>query len=128
MTTRFGSNPNRSGPRDPNEEARALAADFVDVFVDRLVLGLLEQVERRADQLTAERSGERAAIDTRAAAARLGISQRGVERLVASGRLPSLQVGRRRLIPVQAVSRLLAGGGDPEPLEEPRPRSLRRRA
>jgi excisionase family DNA binding protein len=127
MTTRFGSNPNRTGPHDPNGEARALAADFVDVLVDRLVRGLLEQVERRAEQLAAERSGERAAIDTRAAAARLGISQRGVERLVASGRLTSLQVGRRRLIPVRAISHLLAGDGDPEPLEEPRPRSLRRR-
>lgn len=51
----------------------------------------------------------RAAIDTRAAAARLSISQRGVERLVASGRLPSLQVRRRRLTPVQAISHLLAG-------------------
>lgn len=128
MTTRFGSNYDGTRPPHSTDEVRALAADFVDAFVDRLVDGLLEQVERRADQLAADRSGERAAIDIRSAAARLGISQRGVERLVASGRLPSLQIGRRRLIPVQAISHLLAGNGDLEPLEDPHPRWLRRRA
>ena len=127
MTTRAGSSRDEPRSHHPNDEVAGLAVEFVDAFVDRLVEGLLEEVERRAEQLAAERSGDRAAIDTRAAAARLGISQRGVERLVASGRLPSLQVGRRRLIPVQAISRLLAGNGDPEPLEPPRPRWLRRR-
>ena len=107
MTPRFGSNPNGTRPLDPTEGVRGMASEFVDTFVDRLVEGLLEQVERRAEQLAAERSGERAALDIRAAAARLGISQRGVERLVASGRLPSLQVGRRRLIPVQGISHVL---------------------
>jgi excisionase family DNA binding protein len=127
MTTRFGLDGIGTRPQHPSEEARALAADFVNAFVERLVEGLLEQVDRRAEQLAAERSGERAALDIRAAAARLGISQRGVERLVASGRLPSLKVGRRRLIPVQAISHFLADEGDPEPLEDPRPRVLRRR-
>jgi excisionase family DNA binding protein len=127
MRPRFGSNPNGTNSLNPSGDARGLASELVDTFVDRLVEGLLEQVERRAEQLAAERSGERAALDVRTAAARLGISQRGVERLVASGRLPSLQVGRRRLIPVQGISHLLAGDGDPEPLEDPRPRALRRR-
>ena len=52
-------------------------------------------------------------------------SQRGVERLLANGRLPSLQVGRRRLIPVQALNRLLAEGLDDSERE---PRPLRRPA
>src|SRR5215207_4445120 len=113
--------------RRADDEARVLATEFMSLFVDRLVEGLLELVEQRAEHVAAERSGERAAVTIGVAAERLGISRAGVERLVASGRLPSLRLGRRRLIAVRALSQLLAEGGDAEPLAEPRPRSIRRR-
>jgi excisionase family DNA binding protein len=109
------------------DEARVLTTEFMSLFDDRLVEDLVELVEQRADRVAAERSGERAAVTIGVAAERLGISRAGVERLVASGRLPSLRLGRRRLIAVRAPSQLLADGGDPEPLAELRPRSLRRR-
>ncbi|MBV9600727.1 MAG: excisionase family DNA-binding protein [Chloroflexi bacterium] len=96
---------------------------LLELVAERLAAGILARVDARADQL----ASDSAALNLRAAAGRLGISQRGVERLIASGRLPSMQVGRRRVIPLQAINHLLADGlsrGDAE--REPRP--LRRRA
>jgi excisionase family DNA binding protein len=42
-------------------------------------------------------------MSTRDAASRLGVSQRTVERAIAGGRLASVRVGRRRLVPAGAV-------------------------
>lgn len=43
-----------------------------------------------------------------AAAAALSLSRRTVERLMTTGHLPSRRIGRRRLIPAEAVRRLAA--------------------
>jgi excisionase family DNA binding protein len=83
---------------------------FLDVFADRLAAGLLERVERRAEEIAAERGGQGGAVSVEEAARRLGISPRGVARLMASGELPSLRVGRRRLVPSGALERLIARG------------------
>lgn len=46
-------------------------------------------------------------IDLTAAAQRLGVGRRTVERLVATGALPSLLVGRRRLVHVDDLARYI---------------------
>jgi excisionase family DNA binding protein len=50
-----------------------------------------------------------AAYDTEDAARLLGLSVRETKRRIASGELHSVKLGRRRLIPRQAVSDFLAG-------------------
>ena len=83
---------------------------FLDVFADHLAAGLLERVDQRAAELAAERNSEGGAVNVEEAARRLGISPRGVARLLASGELPSLRVGRRRLVPLGALERLVTRG------------------
>lgn len=46
------------------------------------------------------------------AALRLGISRAHAYRMVAAGELPSLRLGRRTVVPVVALRRLLEGGGE----------------
>jgi excisionase family DNA binding protein len=70
--------------------------------------------------LAAHRDTHGGAVSVEDAARRLGISPRGVARLVAGGELSSLRVGRRRLIPVQAIDRLLVDGITEPPNEPPR--------
>jgi len=53
----------------------------------------------------------------------LGLGQASTERLVALGRLPSVKIGRRRLVPAVALRRLIEEGS-PIPLN-PTPRSQR---
>lgn len=50
-----------------------------------------------------------AAFSVREVAERLGVSQRHVQRLIASGELPSVKFGRRRLIARFVVVDWLAG-------------------
>jgi excisionase family DNA binding protein len=54
-------------------------------------------------------------FSTREVAAMLGVSRPTVDRLVASGVLPSVDLGptRRTLIPAWAIAELLAGPGRP---------------
>ena len=47
------------------------------------------------------------ALDIREAARRLSLSPRTVAALVATGQLASRKVGRRRIIPVQALAQFL---------------------
>ena len=110
----------------PAEDPDALLERFLEVFVERLVVGVLARVDQRLEHALAERSSERAAVDVATAAERLGISQRGVARLLASGKLPSLRVRRRRLILLQALEQLVTNGSS-EPIAPPEPRRLPRR-
>ena len=50
---------------------------------------------------------EAVAVDVREAARRLSVSERSVRRMVADGRLSTVRVGRRVLIPVAAISQLV---------------------
>ena len=50
-----------------------------------------------------------AALSIADVSARLGLSQRTVQRLIASGEMPSVRFGRRRLIPTAALAEKLAG-------------------
>jgi len=56
-------------------------------------------------------------FSTREVAAMLGVSRPTVDRLVASGLLPSVDLGstRRTLIPAWAIEELVAGPGPTEP-------------
>jgi excisionase family DNA binding protein len=81
--------------------------DVLDRFLDRLAAELADRVERRMDRLaSAQQTG--AALNVRQAAARLGVSERKMRELVMSHQIPSVKVGRRRLISATAVERLLA--------------------
>lgn len=42
---------------------------------------------------------------------KIGISERSIQRLIASGVLPSIKAGRRRLIPRASLAKWLNGGG-----------------
>jgi excisionase family DNA binding protein len=46
------------------------------------------------------------------AALRLAVRRRTVERLIAAGRLPSLTIGRRRLVTVTAIAQFVAESTD----------------
>lgn len=48
-------------------------------------------------------------VDVRWVADRLAVSARTINRMIASGDLPSFKVGRRRLIRVEALRAWLAG-------------------
>ena len=50
---------------------------------------------------------ERLALSTNETGAALGISQRSVQRQVAAGKLPSIRVGHRVLIPLEALKDLI---------------------
>jgi len=52
---------------------------------------------------------EAALIGVNHLAERLGVSRQTVHRILARGELPSLQIGRRRLVRLDAVRRWLAG-------------------
>lgn len=56
---------------------------------------------------------EAIAISVEAAAQRLSISRSLAWELVWAGRLPTVRLGRRRLVPVKALEDLLAEAGDP---------------
>jgi len=56
---------------------------------------------------------ESACIGVQHLADRLGLSRRTIHRILARGELPSLQVGRRRLIRLADVRRWLAGHETP---------------
>jgi excisionase family DNA binding protein len=104
------------GRRTGNSDNRDSGVDqqlldrFLDVFADHLAAGLLERVDRRVQELAVERAPLHGAISIEEAARRLGISPRGVARLMSTGELPSVRVGRRRLVSLGALERLLERG------------------
>jgi len=55
---------------------------------------------------------ERETLDVRDAANLLGVQRGTLYRAVGEGKFPAIRVGRRLLIPRQAVERLLAHGSD----------------
>ena len=54
------------------------------------------------------------AVSVEEAARRLSISRSLAWELVWGGRLPTVRLGRRRLVPVKALERLMAEGGQGE--------------
>ena len=71
---------------------------------------LIEVLAEAVAQRLANRSTEPAKLlGVREAAARLGVSERTIRELVATGELRSLRVGRRRLVPVDAIADYVRG-------------------
>ena len=58
---------------------------------------------------------ESALIGINHLAERLGLSRRTIQRILAKGDLPSLQIGRRRLVRLSELYRWLDGCGAPPP-------------
>jgi excisionase family DNA binding protein len=56
---------------------------------------------------------ESALIGINHLAERLGLSRRTIQRILAKGDLPSLQIGRRRLVKLSELHRWLDGCGAP---------------
>jgi len=54
-------------------------------------------------------TGERLALTVEEAAQRLGMTRKALYGHLAAGRIPSIKLGRRRLIPVQSLERWLEG-------------------
>lgn len=84
----------------------ALFDRFLDRLLDRLAAELADRVEQRLDRVADARSSG-TGLDSKQAAARLGISERTLREMVASGRVPSVKVGRRRVFSAAAIERLL---------------------
>ena len=54
-----------------------------------------------------ERSGDREAVSVPEAAARAGVSRTFLYERISSGELPTVKIGKRRLVRVEALSRWL---------------------
>jgi excisionase family DNA binding protein len=100
----------------------------VQRFVDTLAAEMATRIEARLDGLLADRGPQ--ALDVKQAAARLGVSDRTVHQLVMSGKVPSIKVGRRRVIAASTIDRMLAGeslpGSGREPGDYPPPKRAAR--
>ena len=101
--------------------------DVVNRLLDRLATELADRVERRLDGLaTARQTG--AGLDVKQAAARLGISERTMHDLLVTEQIPSVKVGRRRLVAASTIERLLTDGMPAAPEgSSQRPAATRRR-
>jgi len=82
---------------------------LLDALLDRVAVELADRVERRLDRLAAERPDGPKALDVKQAAVRLGVSPTTMHELVISGQVPSVKVGRRRLIAASTIDRMLNG-------------------
>ncbi len=51
----------------------------------------------------------------------LGVSRSLIYRMADDGRLPTIRLGRRRLVPIRMLEAMLAGGGSPEVGDEDNP-------
>ena len=86
-------------------------------MTDRLTLALAELVEALREELRQEaQAGPRTPdrlLDVDEAAATLGIGRSALYGEIAAGRLHSVKVGRRRLVPAAAVAEFIreAAGG-----------------
>jgi excisionase family DNA binding protein len=92
----------RAGRED---RAAGVLPAAVERFVDQLAAELADLVERRLAERAAAEGPQ--ALDVKQAAARLGIGERTMREMVRSGQVPSVKVGRRRLIAAAAIDRLL---------------------
>jgi excisionase family DNA binding protein len=77
-------------------------APLVDLIGARLEALLARKFAELAPQTTHEE-----ALDVPSAAARLGVSEAGVWRLIRTGELDSLKVGARRVVPSSAIDAFL---------------------
>jgi excisionase family DNA binding protein len=95
-------------------DGRDFGSEFgqvLDHFLDRLAADLADRVEQRLERLAVERSSDGPqALDVKQAATQLGISDRTMHTLVVAGEIPSVKVGRRRLIATTTIQRLLIDG------------------
>ena len=92
-------------------DRQLLLEQVTDLFVDRLVAELADRIDQRLERLSSGRApaaGPRG-YDIKEAAERLGVSQTKMKELLVSGEVPSVKVGRRRLIAASAIARLLDG-------------------
>lgn len=67
--------------------------EFIDLLADQVAIKVANRIENKLSQQY---------ISREEFAQRRGIGLRSVDRAIAQGRLESTQVGRRRLIPVDA--------------------------
>ena len=67
--------------------------------------------DRRATPVTS-RDQQRATLTVDEAALRLGIGRNAAYDAVKRGEIPSIRIGRRLLVPVAALERMLAGEAD----------------
>lgn len=81
--------------------------DRLEAAIAELVVALREEVaaETAASRPT---NGAQALYSIKEAAGRLGVSRTAVYSELAAGRLRSLKIGRRRLIPSDAIAELVA--------------------
>jgi excisionase family DNA binding protein len=70
----------------------------------RIVNGIHERAECRRETVS---EVEVLAVNVREAARRLGVSPRTIATLIARGELASRKIGRRRVIPVEALEKFL---------------------
>jgi len=59
---------------------------------------------------TNDQSHERRALSIRETALACGISRATVYRIIADGKLTTIKIGSRRLVPVASIDALLSGG------------------
>jgi excisionase family DNA binding protein len=85
----------------------ARAPDAYQALADALALVIADIVARVVADTPTQPGGE-ALVSVTDAAHRLAVSPATVKRLIAAGGLPSLSVGRRRLVPLAALQAFAA--------------------
>jgi excisionase family DNA binding protein len=80
----------------------ALLDDLADKIAERVILRVDEHLASRTPTVQQD------AYRVDAAAAALGLSERETKRLIASGELGSIKIGRIRLVPRDAIAMFLA--------------------
>jgi excisionase family DNA binding protein len=68
-------------------------------------------VEECGQMSTNHYTPERRALSIREAARTCGLSRATMYRLIAEGKLPTLKIGSRRLVPIGSIDMLLSGDG-----------------
>jgi excisionase family DNA binding protein len=81
---------------------------------DRLALALAELVEAIRAEVRAEAApvGPERLLSVGEAAAMLGISRVSIYGEISAGRLQTIKVGRRRLVPAASIARFIAEGAE----------------
>jgi excisionase family DNA binding protein len=84
-------------------------------MTDRLALAVNELIDAIRAEVRAEAAASSSApdrlLDVDAAAAALGIGRTAIYSEIQAGRIRSLKVGRRRLVPATAIAEYIAGPG-----------------
>jgi excisionase family DNA binding protein len=89
----------RTQPDDDDNLALALGA-AMGAYIDRAIHQALVKVPAGTEGIT----GGAALLDVGTVAERLSVSEPKVKRLIAAGELRSVLLGRRRLVPSEAVT------------------------